>query len=130
MELHEEYQSLLDLDAQVIAISAEHLSLAETAVEQLGLQFPALYDLDEAVSQQYQVYGLLNKGMTTPATFLLDKEGRVRWQYVGNSHTDKPALERILAELESLGGGGNLGFSWENPSTSSGRTGWPFSVIP
>jgi len=102
VELHEEYQAVSELDAQVIAISAEDLSLAEAAVEHLGLQFPVLYDLDGEVSQQYQVYGLLDKGMTTPATFFLDKEGRVRWHYVGKSHTDKPALERILSELKSI----------------------------
>ena len=105
MELHEEYQAISDLDAQVIAISAEDLSLAKTAVEHQGLQFPVLYDLDGEVSQQYQVYGLLDKGMTTPATFLLDKEGRIRWQYVGETHTDKPALERIRSELKSIGQG-------------------------
>jgi len=105
VELPEEYQAISDLDAQVIAISAEDLSLAETAVEHLGLQFSVLYDLDEEVSQRYQVYGLLDKGMTTPATFLLDKEGRIRWQYVGKTHTDKPALERILSELKSIGQG-------------------------
>ena len=50
MELHEEYQAISELDAQVIAISAEDLSLAEAAVEHLGLQFPVLYDLDGEVS--------------------------------------------------------------------------------
>ncbi len=102
MELRDDYEGISDLDAQVIAISVDDLSHAELAVERLRLQFPVLYDLQGDVARQYEVYDLLNDGLAAPATFLLDTEGNVRWEYVAKWDSDRPALERILLELESI----------------------------
>lgn len=102
MELREEYQAISDLDAQVIAISMDDLSHADMAVEHLRLQFPVLYDLEGDVARQYEVYDLLNDDLAAPATFLLDREGNVRWKYVAKWDSDRPTIERILLELESI----------------------------
>ncbi|MEM7233972.1 MAG: redoxin family protein [Planctomycetota bacterium] len=37
-----------------------------------------------------------------PTTMLLDKEGVVRWAYVGKDDQDRPPVERILKELETF----------------------------
>ena len=100
--MREEYQAISDLDAGVIAISMDNLSEAGKAVELLGLHFPVLYDLKGEVARWYGVYDLLNDGLAAPATFLLDTEGKVRWKYVAIDPYDRPTLERILMELESI----------------------------
>jgi peroxiredoxin len=85
-----------------MTISMDDLSYAGRAVEHLGLQFPVLYDLEGEVVRQYQVYDLLNDGLAAPATFLLDTEGKVRWEYVAKWDSDRPTIDRILIELESI----------------------------
>ena len=105
MELQKDYQEFADLDAEVIAISMDDLSHADKAVEQLGLQFPVLYDIDGDVSRQYAVYDILRDGLAAPATFLLDTEGKIRWEYVAKWDSDRPSNGEILTELESISQG-------------------------
>ena len=102
MELQEDYQSISDLDAQVIAISMDDLSHAGKAVEHLRLQFPVLHDLEGDVARRYEVYDLLNDGLAAPAIFLLDKDGKGRWEDVSKDPYDRPTPERILIELGSI----------------------------
>ena len=102
MELREDYEQFEALGAQILAVSTDDLSQAEFAVERLGLQFPVLQDPKGRVSEEYGVFDLLNDGVATPSTFLLDKDGVIRWQYIGKSKSDRPAISRIIAQLQGL----------------------------
>ncbi len=44
----------------------------------------------------------IRKDLSKPATYLLDKKGRVRFAYVGNSLADRPSIKVILSQLDSL----------------------------
>ena len=79
------------MDAQILAISTDELSQAEHAVKGLELQHPVLYDTESALVKEYQVIDLLHDGGAAPAVFLLDKNGSVRWEYIGRSKSDRPS---------------------------------------
>ena len=102
MELREDYEKFASLGAQILAVSTDDLSQAEFAVKKLGLQFPVLQDPGGRVSTEYQVFDLLNDGVAAPSTFLLDKDGAIRWQYIGKSKSDRPANSQIIGQLQGL----------------------------
>ena len=80
----------------------ENLESAGYAVEGRGIPYPVLYDSDAEVSKQYEVYNLLNDGMAAPSTFVIDKEGVIRWQFIGTSKSHRPSFSAITDALGEL----------------------------
>ena len=70
-----------------------------------GLSLPILIDADRAITKRYRVYhpvGLDALNTARPSTFLIDREGTVRFMYVGEGQKDRPDPETIVAELRKL----------------------------
>ena len=71
--------------------------------------FPFLFDEGHRVIDRY---GLFNDGdprgrqITHPATFIIDREGVVRWKFVEVDYTVRPSNEDILAALAEVKGEG------------------------
>ncbi len=63
--------------------------------------FPLVLDEDMKVVDRLGIRGNLAK----PSTFILDKEGRVRFAYVGTSTADRPSVKSMLAQLDAIGKG-------------------------
>ncbi len=59
-------------------------------VQQLSLGFPVVYDRDHVLSGRYRVDGL-------PATFVVDRQGIVRWVSAGVC--DRAQLEAVLGAV-------------------------------
>ena len=100
MELQKDYNTISGLGAEILAISADDLSEAEHAVNAIGLEFPVLSDQDAMVIEEY---GVLANGISAPATFILDRDGAIRWQYVGHSRSDRPTNGEIISQLQDIG---------------------------
>lgn len=101
-ELQSDYQLIRSLQADVIAISTDDLSGAAYAVDGNGLEFPILYDPEASVVREYGVFDLLGDRMAAPATFLIDRTGKVQWQYIGKSKSDRPSNGEIISQLREL----------------------------
>jgi peroxiredoxin len=63
------------------------------------LPFPLVLDEDLKVVDRLGIRGNLAK----PSTFILDKEGRVRFAYVGTTTADRPSVKSMLAQLDAIG---------------------------
>jgi peroxiredoxin len=66
---------------------------------------PMLIDADRAVTKRYGVYHLFGLDAfrtARPSTFLIDRDGRVRSMYIGESQHDRPDPRTIIAELSQL----------------------------
>lgn len=100
--MQQQYETLGDLDAVVVAISTDDLSGASYVVERLGLEFPIAYDPEATVVSDYGVYNLLHDRLATASTFLIDKEGNIRWKYVGEHIDDRPSAKQVIEELRAL----------------------------
>ena len=68
----------------------------------IGIPFPILYNKDADVVKAYGVYDLLGDGLATPSTFIIDKQGVIRWKRVGSSVGDRPPTSKVLEELGKL----------------------------
>ena len=100
MELQKDYGAISGLGAEILAISTDDLSQAQQAIDVIGLEFPVLSDQDAMVIEEY---GVLASGISRPATFVLDRDGAIRWQYVGHSRSDRPTNGEIISQLQDLG---------------------------
>ena len=50
------------------------------------------------------VFDLLGDGLATPSTFVVDREGIIKWKYVGKSIGDRATTTEIVAQLARVAG--------------------------
>ncbi len=97
-----DYPSFQELNAEILAISVEDSPVGQHVSDLLDLQYPVLSDADHRVTDQYGVYNLLGDSLAAPSVFIIDLEGIIRWEYVGQSTSDRPSNQTILEQLRSL----------------------------
>ena len=101
--MQNDYETISGLDTEVLAVSVDDLSQASYAVQQLGLEFPVLYDPEAEAVKAYGVFNLFNNNLPAPSTFVIDKEGVVRWKYIGKTAaSDRASNGEIIAQLKEL----------------------------
>ncbi len=69
------------------------------------MDIPLLADPGSSVHEAYGIikpYHLHQQDMYLPATFLIDKEGNLKWLYIGKRNLDRPARALILEQLSKL----------------------------
>ena len=71
-------------------------------VDIVGPPFPVLYDPPAEVVRDYGVFNLRGDGLATASTFVIDKDGVIRWKYVGRSIDDLPPTATVLESLRLL----------------------------
>ena len=88
----------------MLAISTDDLSKAKLFAARLGLPFPVLYDPPAEVVRAYDVFNLLGDGLATPSTFIIDRDGVIRWKFVGRDINDRASVMQILKQLRLMEG--------------------------
>jgi len=71
-------------------------------LEEHPVSFPFLLDADRAVTKSYGVYHLLGLdaiNIARPATFVIGRDGIIRYLYVGSSQVDRAPVEEVLDAL-------------------------------
>lgn len=63
------------------------------------IPYPILLDIKLSGVDQLGIRAELAK----PATYIIDRKGRVRFAYVGESIADRPTVDSVLKQLEKLG---------------------------
>ena len=89
------YTKYKDRGLTVVAVNQwedEDIVFEFTGRLSLPPTFPVLLDRESRVSEQYGVKGL-------PTTYLLDKEGRIRYQAMGGREFDHPEVEKLIEGL-------------------------------
>ena len=86
----------------MLAISVDDLSKASGIVQDLNIPFPVLYDPSGGVPRSYMVFELLERNLAAPATFVVDRDGVIRWRYVANDIGDRPPTSMVLRQLSEL----------------------------
>ncbi len=62
------------------------------------LPFSLLLDVDLVAVKEF----LIEASLAKPTTMILDKEGVVRWAYVGRQPADRPSMQTILKQLDNV----------------------------
>lgn len=72
-------------------------------LDQHPTPFPFLLDEDRAVTKAYGVHhrlGIDAINIAHPATFVVGRDGRIRYIYVGATQTDRAPIEEVLDVLK------------------------------
>jgi peroxiredoxin len=70
------------------------------------VSFPYLLDEDRAVTKQYGVYmpvGVDGFNIARMATFVIGRDGKLRWSYVAPSQFQPAAVEEVLKQVRAAG---------------------------
>ena len=98
----DELPTFVNDDTQLLAVSNDSIHTLRVFAEQEGLEYPLLSDFwpHGEVSRAYGVFDA-DKGCAVRGTFIIDKEGVVRWTVV-NALPDARDLNEYVAALDTL----------------------------
>ncbi|MGV9450973.1 peroxiredoxin [Streptomyces sp. NPDC003635] len=101
-ELRDNLPKFADRDTQLLAVSNDSIHTLRVFAEQEGLEYPLLSDFwpHGNVSRDYGVFDE-DKGCAVRGTFVIDKEGVVRWTVV-NGLPDARDLNEYVKALDTL----------------------------
>ncbi|MFJ8080911.1 peroxiredoxin [Streptomyces sp. SAI-170] len=101
-EVRDNLPKFADRDTQVLAVSNDSIHTLRVFGEQEGLEYPLLSDFwpHGEVSRAYGVFDE-DKGCAVRGTFVIDKEGVVRWTVV-NGLPDARDLNEYVTALDTL----------------------------
>lgn len=94
--------------AQILTISIDSHDDSKKFIQKLQERFPGDYDFPFLEDKNHKVidrYGLLNpdgRGWPHPATYVIDKQGVVRWKFVETDYKKRPTNEQILQALRKI----------------------------
>jgi len=93
---------------QILAVSIDSREDSKQFIQKLNersagrIDFPMLEDKNHKVIDRYGVLNPDGRGWPHPATYVIDKQGVVRWLVVDVDYTKRPTNEQILQELRKL----------------------------
>ncbi|MEW2073976.1 peroxiredoxin [Streptomyces sp. NPDC017966] len=101
-EVRDRLPQFSDRDTQVLAVSNDSIHTLRVFAEQEDLEYPLLSDFwpHGNVSRAYGVFDE-DKGCAVRGTFIIDKEGVVRWTVV-NGLPDARDLNEYVKALDTL----------------------------
>jgi peroxiredoxin Q/BCP len=100
--LRDRYEEFTARGAEVIAIAPDTLDNARRYFETNEIPFPCLPDPDRRVFGMYDVKSALVSLGQRPALFVVDREGVVRYAYLGWQQWEIPTVDETLAQLDAL----------------------------
>lgn len=85
----------------VAAISADPPADSRALVSRLRLTgLPLLSDPDLATIVEWGV-AMKGNDLAVPSTFVVGRDGTIRWAYVGSDQSDRPPMAEIVAQARS-----------------------------
>jgi peroxiredoxin len=95
-------------NAEILALSIDTPETSRKLIGKLQAQYAGNYNFQFLEDKNHKVidrYGLFNpdgRGWPHPATYVIDRQGIVRWKFIEVDYTRRPTNEQILAELKKL----------------------------
>ncbi|MFB7409431.1 MULTISPECIES: peroxiredoxin [unclassified Streptomyces] len=101
-ELRDHLPAFVNDDTQLLAVSTDSIHTLRVFAEQESLEYPLLSDFWKH-GEASRAYGVFDeeKGCAVRGTFIIDKEGVVRWTVV-NALPDARDLGEYLKALEAI----------------------------
>jgi peroxiredoxin len=101
------YEKQIDeIGTDLILIAAErhgHMFKPEEFLRKHPVPFPFLLDEDRTVTRLYGIYHSFGTDairIARPATFVIGRDGVIRYIYVGSSQTDRSPIEEVLGAVK------------------------------
>jgi peroxiredoxin len=101
--LAEDYVKIRQAGGELIAVSVDEQSYAWSMAQTTGARFQILSDAEKKTITEYGIVNAAEHGgIAHPSIFILDREGRIRYMYVGKDAQDRPPDETIVEELKKV----------------------------
>jgi glutaredoxin-dependent peroxiredoxin len=95
-----------NIDAQVLGISVDSLYTLAKFKEEQGFNFPLLSDFNKEVSKMYNSlydeFSYNMKGVSKRASFVIDRQGIIRYAQILEKAGDFPDFEAIQSTLAAI----------------------------
>ncbi len=101
--MRDRYEEFQKRGAELLAIAPDTLENARRYFQLNDLPFPCLPDPDREVFRMYDVKSAMISLGQRPGLFVIDKEGIVRYAYLGWQQWEIPSIDETLAQLDALG---------------------------
>ena len=102
--MRDRHDEFAQRDAEIVAIAPDTLENAKAYFERNELPFTCLPDPDREVFRLYDVKSAMISLGQRPGLFVIDREGVVRFAYLGWQQWEIPSIEETIRELDALGG--------------------------
>lgn len=112
--LIENYKKISEREAEVVLVYPVRNSEDEKGLDKLlaavretldddeaKVPFPICFDPERRAVKQLKIEESLSK----PATYIIDRSGKVRFAYVGHFASDRPSVDAILKQLDAINQG-------------------------
>ncbi|MDX2379877.1 MAG: peroxiredoxin [Acidimicrobiia bacterium] len=93
----------VDVDAQILAISAQDVSSHETFSDKHDFAFPLLADVNKSVAGSYGTLGPI--GFPRRSVFIVDADGIIRYAHRAIAGLTYRPVSELIAELDKLDAG-------------------------
>jgi len=104
-QIRNHYEKFSELNAEVLLISPSKFEATKKYKKKHGLPFPMLVDEESAVTMKYDLWNkwepIRNK-VPHPATYIIDKQGIVRFAEVRQNYLFRTKLKTIFEALKNL----------------------------
>jgi peroxiredoxin len=93
---------------QILTVSIDSHDDSKNFVQKLRERFPGDLDFPMLEDKNHKVidrYGILNpdgKGWPHPATYVIDKQGIVRWKFIEVDYKKRPTSNQIVQALKEI----------------------------
>lgn len=100
------------MDTEILAVSVDPPADIQRALDRIertgpAPDFPFLSDPGHRVIDRYGLFNPNNpRGIPHPTTFVIDREGVVRWKFIEIDYRIRPANEMVFEALEMVRSGG------------------------
>jgi peroxiredoxin len=109
-QLRDKTKEFEDRGAQLLAVDPHESFRVRHLLRDVGLRadaltYPILADPAATVSSTYGVAYQMNihtEWSNRPATFIIDKEGVLRYERRAKTYSDRPTADELLGELDRL----------------------------
>jgi peroxiredoxin len=90
---------------QLAVVLAQESNGVRRYIEETGLPFNVLIDDTRRVAKAYGVWdriGIASWNIAKPATFLIARDGTIRYSFVAANQREFPSHDELIAAIESL----------------------------
>lgn len=93
-------------DGEVLAVSVDEPETTKEKLGEQGFTFPLLADPDLATIDAYGVRhpsgGMGGTDVARPATFVIDRDGKIAWRDLSDNWRKRPRAEQVLAQVAAI----------------------------
>ena len=101
-ELQKHYSEFRKFGAEMYGISVDAPDVSKrNVVQRLGVRFTILSDESRETIKAYGVHDRISN-IAKPATFIVDKDGVIRWKDVGEHKADRVFSDEVIQQLTAL----------------------------